>query len=65
LEDDKMKYSYCEGKNKAWVEPYYCDNYFCDADCDCGLTFKEAKGFVVSYYEIQLERAKDLAEEGY
>lgn len=59
-----MKYSYCEGRNKAWLEPY-CDNWFCEPDCSCGLAFEEAKGFVVSYYEIQLERAKTLTEEDF
>jgi hypothetical protein len=60
-----MKYSYCQGKDKAWIEPYYCDNYFCEADCDCGLTFEQAKEDVISYYENQLQRAKELTEEDY
>lgn len=44
-----MKYSYCQGRGEAWIEPYYCNNYFCDADCDCGLTFEQAKDDVISY----------------
>lgn len=60
-----MKYAFCQGKDGAWIEPYYCDNWFCDADCDCGLTFAEAKKVVVSYYENQLSRAKELSEDDY
>lgn len=60
-----MKYAYCQGGNKAWIEPYICDNYFCEADCECGLTFEEAKADLVSYYEYQLARAMEITEEDY
>ena len=60
-----MKYAYCQGKSGAWIEPYNCDNWFCEPDCECGLTFEEAKEDVVSYYENQLERAKTLSEEDF
>lgn len=58
-----MKYSYCQGKDGAWIEPYYCDNWFCEPDCGCGLSFQEAKEDVISYYENQLTRAKELSED--
>lgn len=58
-----MKYQYAQGNTGARVEPYYCMNWCCDnADCDCGLTFEEAKEMVVSYYENRLEWAKNLKE---
>lgn len=58
-----MKYAYCQGKGGAWIEPYYCDNWFCEPDCGCGLSFQEAKEDVISYYENQLTRAKELSED--
>ena len=58
-----MKYAYCQGKSGAWIEPYYCDNWFCEPDCGCGLSFQEAKEDVISYYENQLTRAKELSED--
>ena len=60
-----MKYSYCQGKDGAWIEPYYCNNYFCEPDCECGLSFQEAKEGVISYYENQLNKAKELTEDDY
>ena len=60
-----MKYAYCQGKSGAWIEPYYCDNWFCEPDCGCGLSFQEAKEDVISYYENQLTRAKELSEDDY
>ena len=60
-----MKYAYCQGKSGAWIEPYYCNNYFCEPDCDCGLTFAEAKEAVIYYYENQLSKAKELTEDDY
>lgn len=60
-----MRYQYCQGANKAWIEEYTCTNYYCEPDCDCGLTFEEAKEALVSYYECQLENAKKITEEGY
>lgn len=59
-----MKYQYYQDKYGARVEPYYCDNYWCSGiDCDCGLSFEEAKEMVVSHYENRLEWAKSLKEE--
>lgn len=60
-----MKYSHCQGKSGAWIEPYYCDNYFCEPDCECGITFAEAKEDVISYYENQLSKARELSEDDY
>lgn len=60
-----MKYTYCQGKDGAWIEEYICTNYFCEPNCDCGLTFEEAKEGLVSYYEHQLENAKKIIEEDY
>lgn len=60
-----MNYVYCQGKNSAWIEPYHCDNWFCEPDCGCGLTFAEAKEDVISYYENQLSKAKELKEDDY
>lgn len=42
---------------------YTCTNYFCEPNCDCGLTFEEAKAEIVSYYEYQLEQAKNITED--
>ena len=60
-----MRYQYCQGQSKTWIEPYYCDNYYCEPDCGCGLTFEEAKAELVEYYEYQLEKAKKITEEDY
>lgn len=59
------RYEYRQGECGAWVQPYYCNNCFCEPDCDCGLTFEEAKALVIEYYKHQLEKAKKLTEEDY
>ena len=58
-----MKYQYVQGSTGARIEPYYCDSWWCEDGCDCGLTFEEAKEMVVSYYKNRLEWAKNLKEE--
>ncbi len=59
------RYSYCQSDKKAWIEPYYCDNYYCEPDCGCGLDFEEAKQMIIEYYEYQLEKANNLKEDDY
>lgn len=58
-----MKYQYIECGTGARIEPYYCNNWWCEDVCDCGLTFEEAKEILVSYYENRLEWANNLKEE--
>lgn len=60
-----MKYQYCENGDKAWVESYCCTSTWCEADCDCGLTFEQSKKMVVNFYESRLEETKGVEEGDY
>ena len=53
----------CEGDVECSIEPYFCENYWCDSGCDCGFTFDEAKEEVLEYYRMKLKRMEGYTEE--
>ena len=60
-----MKYSYNQSFSKAWIGVFACTNYFCESNCDCGMTFDEAKEMVVEFYRNRLEQVEGMTEDNW